>query len=300
MVTVSRITWSVPVKPDSFADRSMFHVSRGVDCTSMSRPAGADWDAARYHRVAQPHAAWGASVLERLQVRGDEVVLDAGCGSGRVTEQLLERLPRGRVIAVDRSPAMLAEARAALEGQADRVTFVQADLLQLDAAVPVGSVDAVLSTATFHWIDDHARLFAAIRAVLRAGGQLVSQYGGGTNLAEFMAATDDVVSRPPFAEHFGDRSLWRFYSTPEQTRLDLERAGFSHIETWLEPSPQTFADARAFGDFARTVVLRNHVAALAESELQDTLVAAVADAMRQRLGAYALDYVRLNTDAVAA
>src|SRR5438067_13929126 len=96
---------------------------------------GADWDATRYHRVAQPHAAWGANVLDRLELRGDEVVLDAGCGSGRVTAQLLERLPRGRVIAADLSPAMLAEARSVLQPFGDQVAFVQADLLDVDRAL---------------------------------------------------------------------------------------------------------------------------------------------------------------------
>src|SRR3981081_3877322 len=118
----------------------------------------ADWDASRYHRVAQPHAAWGASVLERLELSGDGVVLDAGCGSGRVTAQLLERLPRGRVIAADSSPAMLDAARTTLSAFADQVTFLQTDLLAIDTHLQE-RVDVVFSTAVFHWIADHPRLF---------------------------------------------------------------------------------------------------------------------------------------------
>src|SRR5437762_9764659 len=108
----------------------------------------ADWDASRYHRVAQPHAVWGASVLDRLRLRGNEVVLDAGCGSGRVTAQLLEHLPAGRVIAADLSPAMLQEARVALAQFSEQVTFVQTDLLDIDTALKTDRVDAVFSTAT--------------------------------------------------------------------------------------------------------------------------------------------------------
>src|SRR5438105_15197627 len=114
----------------------------------VAEARAADWDARRYHRVAQPHAAWGANVLDRLELRGDEVVLDAGCGSGRVTAQLLERLPRGRVIAADLSPAMLAEARNTLQAYADRLTFVEADLQEIDCALSE-PVDVVFSTATF-------------------------------------------------------------------------------------------------------------------------------------------------------
>jgi trans-aconitate 2-methyltransferase len=256
-----------------------------------------DWDAAGYHRVAQPHSVWGANVLDRLALRGDEVVLDAGCGSGRVTARLLERLPSGRVIAADLSPAMLDEARATLEPFAPRVSFVQTDLLEVDRALEPDSVDAVFSTATFHWIDDHARLFGVLQRVMRKpGGRLVAQFGGGDNLAEFMRATEAVAQRGPFAEHLQGKSLWRFYYTPEQTRARLEGAGFTAIDAWLEASPQTFASAAALGEFMRAVVLRNHLAAL-PSELHAQFVEQVSAEIQRRLGGRTLDYVRLNVDA---
>lgn len=238
-------------------------------------------------------------MLDRLQLRGDEVVLDAGCGSGKVTQQLLERLPNGRVVAVDQSPAMLAEARSILQRFAARSTFVEANLLHLDSVVEAGSVDGVFSTATFHWIDDHVRLFSQLRSAMREGARLVSQFGGGDNLAGFMAATDAVAAQPPYREHVEGKPLWRFYYSPEQTEARLHGAGFTQVETWLEPSPQTFPDAQALGDFGRAVVMRNHLAVL-PAHLQDAFVVAVTAEIHSRLGAYVLDYVRLNADATAA
>src|SRR6186997_1672759 len=113
-----------------------------------------DWDGASYDRVAHPMTRWGSSVLDRLPLRGDETVLDAGCGSGRVTEQLAERLPDGEVVALDASPLMVEAARERLTRFGDRVTYAVADLGQ---TLPIGaaSVDAILSTATFHWVADH-------------------------------------------------------------------------------------------------------------------------------------------------
>jgi trans-aconitate 2-methyltransferase len=258
----------------------------------------ADWDARRYHRVAQPHAGWGASVLDRLRLRGDEVVLDAGCGSGRVTAQLLERLPHGRLLAMDRSPAMLEEARSTLAPFGEQVSFVQADLLELDRAIPAHTVDVVFSTATFHWIDDHERLFRGLRNVLRGGGRLVSQFGGGRNLAAFMRATDAVSAREPYRADLEGQQLWRFFYTPEQTVARLQAAGFTDADAWLEPSPQTFPTAEAFREFARAVVLRNHLNAL-PPEQHEAFEASVAEQVHQRMGAYTLDYVRLNADATA-
>src|SRR5215216_1662812 len=131
-----------------------------------------DWDATAYERLSAPLEAMGREVLQRLELDGDETVLDAGCGTGRVTAVLAERLPRGRVIAVDGSPAMVEEARRRLPASVD---VREADLLELELEEPV---DAVISTATFHWIRDHDRLFRRLRDVLVPGGRLVAQCGG--------------------------------------------------------------------------------------------------------------------------
>ena len=258
----------------------------------------AEWDATRYHRVAQPHAAWGASVIDRLELRGDERVLDAGCGSGRVTAQLLERLPEGHVIAVDNSRSMLDQAQQTLAAFAPRVSFVEADLLDVDRALAGQTVDVIFSTAVFHWIGDHPRLFAALRRVVRDGGRLVAQCGGGDNLARFMAATDVVAARAPFVKELEGKALWRNYAWPEETEARLRAAGFSSAEAWLEPSPQTFASAEALGDFARGVVLSAHLTALSPA-LRDQFATQVVSEIYQRENAYALDYVRLNMQATA-
>src|SRR5436190_1268323 len=117
--------------------------------------ASTEWYATTYPRIAAPQLTWGQKVLERLALRGDETAIDAGCGSGRLTALLLERLPHGRVIAVDRSENMLQMARAYLEPRfGDRVSFLPSDL----EALPLEEVaDLIFSTATFHWIPDHPR-----------------------------------------------------------------------------------------------------------------------------------------------
>ena len=240
-----------------------------------------DWNAASYDRVADPQARWGAEVLARLPLAGDETVLDAGCGTGRVTELLLARLPRGRVVALDASAAMLAEAGRRLEPFGHRVSFVQADLEQpLPIAEPV---DAVLSTATFHWVLDHDALFANLAAVLRPGGWLVAQCGGFGNIATLLDIAKEV--------HPGFRRVHNF-QTPEATRERLERSGFESIETWLSPAPTPFETIPQFEAFLETVCLRTFL-----EELPPDQRAPFVHEVATRMPAPQLDYIRLNLTA---
>jgi trans-aconitate 2-methyltransferase len=246
-----------------------------------------DWDAASYQRVSAPLEAMGRQVLDRLELRGDERVLDAGCGTGRVTAALLERVPRGEVVAVDGSPSMVEQARERLGPRADvRV----ADLTELALDAPV---DAVLSTATFHWIADHDALFASLRGVLRPGGRLVAQCGGAGNIASILAATRQAADDPEFRAHFEDwRGPWLF-ATPEDTERRLLAAGFAEARCWLADRPVQPDDAR---EYLRTINLGAHL-----DRLPDDLRYPFVDAVLARLGERpVLDYVRLNIDAVAA
>jgi trans-aconitate 2-methyltransferase len=242
-----------------------------------------DWDAATYDRVSDPMTRWGTAVLDRLPLEGDEAVLDAGCGSGRVTELLASRLPRGRVVAVDASPSMIDEARGRLARFGERIAYVVADL---GLPLPLGSlapVDAILSTATFHWVPDHDALFANLAAVLRRGGRLVAQCGGSGNIASIQAVLATV----------GDGWLGDVhFETPEATARRLTAAGFVDIETWLQPEPTRFDRGEPFETYLRTVVLGSHVARLPQHE-RDAFVAEVAG----RLGDPVIDYVRLNITA---
>jgi len=222
-------------------------------------------------------ARWGEAVVGRLDLTGDEVVLDAGCGTGRVTERLLERLPRGRVIAVDGSPAMIASARERLMQRGDRVRFLVADLTHpLPIAEPV---DAILSTATFHWIADHDALFRHLAGVLRPGGQLAAQSGGAGNISSIEAALKDL------GEVFGGR---KNLATPQATRTRLEAAGFIDVETWLHDEPTELA-AEDLETYLATICLGDHIESMTDDE-RERFVHEVAI----RLPGPRIDYVRLN------
>jgi len=204
-------------------------------------------------------------------------LLDAGCGSGRVTEQLLDRLPGGRVIAVDAAPSMLAEARARLARFEPRVEFVECDLGQ---PLPVEPVDAVFSTAALHWVPDHDALFHNLAAVVSPGGRLVAQCGGAGNIDRVQQALADMGETWPGPWHF---------ATAEETAARLTEVGFVDVETWLQEEPTVIEPGEAMETFLATVVLRSHIERLPEARRQ-----AYVRKVAQRLPGSEIDYVRLN------
>jgi trans-aconitate 2-methyltransferase len=243
-----------------------------------------DWDAATYDRVSSPQLEWGLEVLERLALDGDETVLDAGCGTGRVTAELVKRVPRGRVVAVDGSPAMVQRARAALGSSAD---VHHADLRDLSLPRPV---DVVFSTATFHWIADHHSLFARLHAVLRPGGRLEAQCGGKGNVANVVDALTALSREPQWSAHLARVPIPWHFASPEQAERDLRGAGFVDVRAWLERRDAEPPDMRAF---VASSIAGVQIDALPEDRRQPFL-----DALMERLGRpRALPYVRLNLSA---
>jgi trans-aconitate 2-methyltransferase len=253
---------------------------------SGSGTSPVEWDASSYDRVADPQEGWGREVLARFDFEGDETVLDAGCGSGRVTALLLERLPRGRVVGVDGSKAMVQQARAALGGD-ERVELRVADLLELELDE---KVDAVFSNATFHWILDHERLFSRLFAVLRPGGLVEAQCGAEGNVAEWRREIEAVQGDERFSAYLrGMPAAWNFASVGD-TEDRLARAGFEVGRVWLEEKVVEPREPRAF---ARASGLAKHLARLPE-ELHEQFVDAVLGSLPRPL---TLRYVRLNISA---
>jgi trans-aconitate 2-methyltransferase len=249
-----------------------------------------EWNAASYDRMSDPQLAMARDVMDRLDLRGDERVLDAGCGTGRVTEELLARVPNGTLIAVDGSQAMVDQTRERL---GDRVEAFAVDLVELEVTK---RFDAILSTATFHWIADHERLFARLAAALRPGGKLVAQCGGAGNIARTLRAADEVAARPAYAASLAEMPEAWLFADHHATVDRLDRAGFTETRAWLEDAPAHFPDAEAGAEFLATVVLRHHLERL-DPERRAPFAREVAALCMLPDGRMEIDYVRLNLEA---
>lgn len=254
-----------------------------------------EWDAASYHRLSAPQFSWGVQVLARLPLNGGETVMDAGCGTGRLTAGLLERLPRGRVVAVDLSQNMLSEARSHLAPRfGGRVEFTRADL----AVLPFDrAFDGVFSTAAFHWVPDHPRLFHGIYDSLKPGGWLVAQCGGGPNVARLMRRASVLTAVAPYAEHFTGWKDTKVFADAETTAGRLRAAGFTDVETGLEPAPTVLSGADEFREFLTAVNMHAHLARLPEGYLRRRFVEELTEQARLDAPPFMLDYCRLNISA---
>jgi trans-aconitate 2-methyltransferase len=239
------------------------------------------WDARTYDRVSEPQQAWAADVLARLAgLAPDASVLDVGCGTGRVTEALLERVPRGRVLAIDASADMVELAAARLR---ERARVWREDVLELELDEPV---DAIFSTATLHWVTDHDRLWPTLARALRPNGRLEIQCGGEGNIARVRAVIDEVCGE--LAPQLSGFSPWTF-AGPAETEQRLRAAGFAEARCWLQERPTYPEDVDGF---VRSSILAAHLERLRADE-REPFAAAVVASVR-----LPLDYVRLNVSAV--
>ena len=252
-----------------------------------------EWNAVEYEEISVPQTRWGAELLERLEFRGDEAAIDAGCGTGRVTRLLLDRLPFGSVLAVDGSAAMVESARERFAGDS-RVQVERQDLLELEVEAPV---DIIFSTATFHWIPDHERLFRKLHGALTPGGRLVAQCGGAGNISRSTKATSEVMDEERFRPYFKGWTDDKHYASATNTKERLEDAGFEAVEAWLHDEPTPFGSVESLARFLETVVLGGHMLRLPEAE-RAPFSAAVATKISEYEKPPTLDYVRLNISAV--
>jgi len=255
-------------------------------------PSSREWNAAEYHRLSAPQFHWGQRVLSELHLRGDECVLDAGCGTGKLTHLLLQNLPRGRVVGLDVSRNMVMHARRDLQAEfGDRAQFVAADLI----ALPFHQAfDGIFSTASFHWVLDHDLLFRNLFGALRSGGWLHAQCGGGANIARLRGRVRLLSQTAEFAPWLADFAEPWFFSDAETAEARLRQAGFDDIHTDLETAAVTVSSAQEFHDYLRTFVLHRHLELLPTTNLQEEFLQHLTRSSAEDSPPWTLDYTRLN------
>jgi trans-aconitate 2-methyltransferase len=216
------------------------------------------WDAENYHRVSTVQESWAIELLEKRKMGEYEVVMDAGCGTGRVTETIANAVKRGRVYAVDRDDNMIAKAKENLSGFSN-ITFIKSDISEV--SLPE-KMDLIFSNAVIHWVLDHKKLFSNFWKLLKPNGELLIQCGGKGNLGMVHTILEKLRKSNTFKHYFVDwKNPWNFAS-PEDIKKTLNDTGFKDTQAQLKKKTAEFEDYHEFILFMKTVVMKPHLSYL--------------------------------------
>lgn len=191
------------------------------------------WDAHEYARHSSAQLIWAEELIGKLGIRGDESLLDIGCGDGKITARIAGLLPRGQVVGLDASPEMIQLARSRCGGKEHtNLAFVQQDAREIALAE---QFDLVFSAAALHWIQDHGAVLRGIKRSLKPGGRILLQMGGRGNARDVFSALQQVVAVPPWQPYFaGFAAPYSFYG-PDDYEVWLIQEGFQIDRVELIP-----------------------------------------------------------------
>jgi trans-aconitate 2-methyltransferase len=259
-------------------------------------PPSVTWNAAEYAANSAAQQAWARELIAKLHLRGDERILDVGCGDGKVTAELAGAVPRGSVVGIDASSPMIQFARGAFK--VPHLEFHVMDAREIRFETPF---DLVFSNAALHWVDDHRAFLRGAAAVLRPGGRLIVSCGGKGNAHEVFTALRPEMRVKRWRAFFRKLEAPYFFYTPEDYAKWLPRFGFKTRHVQLAPKDATYAGRDGFATWLRTTWLP-YTQRVPENARED-FITAVVDRYITRYppdakGRIHVRMVRLEIDAV--
>jgi len=225
--------------------------------TSVQTKPTARWDAAEYAANSVVQQQWARDLLARLSLRGDERVLDVGCGDGKVTAEIARAIPRGTVVGADASAEMIAFAREKFPpAQQANLRFEICDARRIgELTRPAGGFDVVFSNAALHWVDDHQAVLRGASALLKPGGRLLVSCGGKGNAHDVFLALRPEMRRKRWWEFFRGMTMPYFFYAPADYRRWLPEHGFKIQQLELAPRSAVYAGEAGFATWLRTTWL---------------------------------------------
>jgi trans-aconitate 2-methyltransferase len=206
------------------------------------------WNPNDYNQHSAQQQKWAKEILPRLALKGDERILDIGCGDGKITAEVAQHVPNGSVVGVDASAEMIDFAKKQYSTVAN-LHFEERDARSLNFD---GQFDWVISFACLHWVIDHRPMLAGIRRSLCPDGRILLQCGGKGNAAEIAQVVFKIIAEPKWANYFTDFTFpWGFYS-PDEYRPWLEEVGFTVTHLILIPKDMTHAGREGLKGWLRT------------------------------------------------
>jgi trans-aconitate 2-methyltransferase len=251
-----------------------------------------EFDAKRYEQASAHQQHWGQRLIGELHLAGHEHILDLGCGDGRLTAQLAERVPQGHALGIDASQNMIDQARR--NHARANLEFRLMDINEMDF---VDEFEVTFSNATLHWIKDHQRLLASVHRALRAGGLLRFNFAGQGNCVHLFEVVRRTMREASFARTFqGFEWPWFMPSVNEYERL-AGGFGFAETKIWQENADTVFPSEDALAGWIDQPSLVPFLACLHGPDRQrfrDIVVDRMLECTRQEDGTYIEVFQRIN------
>lgn len=256
------------------------------------------WDAVDYARNSTAQLGWALELIEKLKLKGNERVLDLGCGDGKVTAEIARAAPRGSVLGVDLSKDMIELATDSFpSGEWPNLSFALGDASDLHCRP---EFDVVFSNATLHWVRDHHPVLQGIRQALKPGGRALLQMGGRGNAAEVLRIAEEFASSGKWSTYFRDfEPVYGFYG-PEEYVPWLKEAGLEPVRVELIPKDMAQHGREGLAGWVRTTWLP--YTQRVPEELRDDYVSDVVNLFTERFppdadGAVHVQMQRLEVEA---
>jgi trans-aconitate 2-methyltransferase len=253
------------------------------------------WDAQIYDKVSSNvQLEWGRKLLEKRSWVGNEIVMDAGAGSGNLTKILADKVPNGKIYAVDADSNMIQQAKYNLSGYKN-VQVIHASME--DVNLPT-ELDVIFSNAALHWVLDQEGIFSHFWRLLKPnGGELLLDYGGHGNLDRMISIIFKLKQSDQFREHFVNWKKSWYFPKPDETEKQLHKLKFGDIQVSLLTQTTIFPDRQSFATFVKTVIMKPILGYVPNDKKREEFLHALLNEFERSGWGWSLDFVRLSVSA---
>jgi trans-aconitate methyltransferase len=261
----------------------------------MKARHGNGWDAETYDNISTIQEQFALKLIQLRNWTGKEIVMDAGCGSGRVTKILAKEIPNKKIYAIDIDVNMIDKAKDNLS-QFENVTIINSDLLDLNLQIISSKVDVIFSNAALHWILNHQKLFNTFFELLNQNGQLLIQCGGYGNLKKAISIFNKIKDSEKFKDYFKEWKEEWYFPKPSNTEKLLNEIGYNNIKVYLSEASISFVNKSSYSLYLKTVVLGPYLRYIPSDNYKEEYLKSILNEIEQNHleMIWNLDYVRLN------
>jgi trans-aconitate methyltransferase len=211
------------------------------------------WDAEDYANYSKSQQIWGRELIDKLQLNGNEHILDIGCGDGKITAEIAGELPNGYIIGIDNSEEMI---RLAFETYLNKsypnLEFKLLDAHDLDF---YEKFDVVFSNAVLHWIEDHESILTRLYQSLKPHGRVLLQMGGKGNASDILDVLSEIIQKDPWKIYFENFANPYYFYSPEDYEGWIRHTGFTKSRIELLPKLMEHENRQEFEGWIRTTWL---------------------------------------------